>query len=368
MTWYRSKKLRLPVGPTFSSSPGWTSLALNDSTRKVGGIFQMPPGVASHTITRAACRVGPITGTSPTYRISIQGVTTGGIPDGTIKGGGTPASATFQPTTANQALLLSLDNSYSAIPGELLAVVVDYSAGTVDGSNHAQLSYTVTSALDCALNPYGVDFQASWTKRTEAAPFGIGTSSDLWGEGLFDAIGSTGVFANSSTPNEYGICFQVPSYYSHIRVDGFQFMPVSFAVGGEHTATIYSGGGVSDTTALESVVFDSDTIQGNRRNVVLFDSATPIELAGGQSYRIAIRPNSTQTANINFVSVSDEDLWDTTPLEQSSHYTTRAGGSWTDTLTRKMPWALLVSEVELAAGGGTAGFTGIRGVSRRLGT
>lgn len=369
MTWHSSKKLRLPLGPTWASNPGWTNLAMNSAARQVAGIMQLPPGSASYTLTRAACRIGTITGTSPTYRISIQGVGATGVPDGTIKGGGTPASATFVPSAANTAILIDLDNSYSASPGEWIAIVVDYSSGSVDGSNFSNIGYTVTSALDAGLQPYGLDFQASWTKRSESGPFGVGTTTELWGEGLFNNPGLTGTFANASSPNEYGICFTVPSYYSHLRISGFQFSPSSFVASGSHTVTIYDGGDVSDTTVIESVTLDSDTVYSNRRNVILFDSSDPITLVGGSSYRIAIRPDSTQTARLYYADVSDVNLWDATPLEQSSCYTTRAGGNWTDNTLRKMPWALLVREVELtASGGGSAGFTGIRGLSRRLGT
>lgn len=343
----------LPLGPQFTSSPTVSGLALNDSARKVAGVFQVPPGVTTHTITRAACLVTAVTGTPPTYRISLQGVDSSGLPDGTVKGGGSAASTTFTPTTTG-VKLLTFANSYAAAPGEKLAVVVDYSTGTVNGTNYATLGYTTNSSLICQLNPYGIDYQASWTKRNEAGPFAVGTASDLWGIAYDTLAASTSAFQNSSSPNEYGMKFTVPSMFDGIAVKGLAWVPTSITSGGLFTLSLYNGGGASDTGVLQSLVFDSDCIQSNRRAEILFEDDTLTELAGGSSYRIAIRPNSTQTITLYYNEVNAVGIWDQSALKQNSQYTTRAGGNWTDTSTRKMPFELLLAGIGLASGTSSA--------------
>lgn len=346
-----SQGIYLPLGPTWSSSPAWTSLALNSSTRKVSGIMQIPGGSAAQTITRLACRTGTITGTSPVYRISLQGVDALGLPDGVIKGGGLPVIKTFTPATANAVILLTLDNSYAGAPGEWVSVVVDYSSGIVDATNHAQFGYTIGSSLDCGLQPYGMDFQAAWTKRNEAGPFGLGTAGELWGEGLFDSV-ATLTFANASSPNEYGMAFAVPAYFGSIGLRGLISAVSGPTTGGTSTLSLYAGSGAADTTLLASVVIYHDMLQGNRRQPLLFDDPTLPVLTGGASYRIALRADGTQTIAVYYQAVNSAAHWDAGPLLQNARYTTRAGGTWTDTATRKMPWELILSDV--TGGGGSS--------------
>src|SRR5262245_6559267 len=106
---------------------GFGTLALNQSTDTMEFIWDSYDN--GLVISRLGFRYGTRTGTPPTYRISLQGVDGSGLPDGTIKGGGSPASATFTPpadTSWNSTWQwINLSNTYTtANRGEKLATVI----------------------------------------------------------------------------------------------------------------------------------------------------------------------------------------------------------------------------------------------------
>ena len=123
----------------FSGKPGPAAAMIYDAAVKNGTrIVARSTSPITHIIFPC---VG-ITGASPVHRVSIQGVTSEGLPDGTIKGGGSPASATFTPTVGRNRIALA--NAWSpATIGEAFSVVVEYSSGTVDFSNAATLIWAV---------------------------------------------------------------------------------------------------------------------------------------------------------------------------------------------------------------------------------
>src|SRR5438105_4685448 len=89
-----AKYLLINPGYQVGSSYVPTSFALDQTTDQIEYIFQAAEAI---TITRLGFRYGTRTGTPPTYQVSLQGVDGTGVPDGTVKGGGSPASATFTP-------------------------------------------------------------------------------------------------------------------------------------------------------------------------------------------------------------------------------------------------------------------------------
>src|SRR5690349_17324025 len=80
-----------------SASLSLVTFALDASNDALEIIFQAREAI---TISRLWFRHTAITGTSPVYQISLQGVDASGNPDGTIKASGN-AKATFTPTAGN---------------------------------------------------------------------------------------------------------------------------------------------------------------------------------------------------------------------------------------------------------------------------
>lgn len=122
--------------PQDSLSHGATSTAfighdLNNSNRYCAGILR---ATTDDVVNRVAVIMESLTGTSPVYRVSIQGVGAGGVPDGVIRGflgNAKSDTATFS-TGLN---LVTLDETWTPTVGELYAVVIEHESGTINASN-----------------------------------------------------------------------------------------------------------------------------------------------------------------------------------------------------------------------------------------
>lgn len=94
---------------------------------------------------------------SPTYLVSIQGVSAStGDPDGTIKGGGSPASSNWSPS-ATGLQWVTLDNSYNVSAEEVISIVVE--DGT-SGTNPDASNYVDMGSMDLQITKNTMPFQA----------------------------------------------------------------------------------------------------------------------------------------------------------------------------------------------------------------
>lgn len=350
-----AKNAKWPLFEMAMSTPSLNSLSLNDSDNSIAVVFQAPVD-ASVTITRIGVRLTSITGTTPNYKASIQGVATNGDPDGTIKGGGSPNSAVFSPSglgwSAASWHWVTLDNSYVTTPGEFLSAVIVYDSGTVNGSNLASFAYYLTGVSSELSLPCALDFQTAWTPRSGLPLVAIGTASRPYFFPLKAAANQ--IFTNAST-NEYGFAFTVPSgWCSTYKVAGVRVL-YSMPAAGTMAMNLYNGGGAADTTVLQSVTgMDGDySAAANRQHDFYFTTSPLVTLTAGNTYRIAFKG---ETANNNtlyyadFEAAADRDAY---PFGQNVLWTSRAGGNWTDIATRT-PYVTLLLE-DITGGGGSGG-------------
>lgn len=152
---------------------------LSNANRFVAGILR---ATTDDTINRVAVMMESLTGTSPTYRVSIQGVGAGGAPDGVIKGATNNAksdTATF--TTGIN--LITLDETWTPTPGELFAVVVEHQSGTINGSNFRRFRVGYEPMMTYG-HPYGI--------------FGDGTDTIVPSLPTMAAVTTTGLFTPQS--------------------------------------------------------------------------------------------------------------------------------------------------------------------------
>lgn len=350
-----------PFEPAVGSGiPAYTNFTLDGSTDALEYIFQAPPGAASYSITRLGVRLGTITGTTPTYRLSLQGVDGSGNPDGTIKGGGTPASVTFSPSglgwSNNTWHWVDLDNAYSASPGELLAHVVDYSSGTVDGSNNASFTSTVGTNYTNLAFPYSITNNA--TVRTKVATAmacrAWGTSSVAYD---FPSLSFTSTTYNSgSTPDEYALKWTLPADWgATYKVRGVRVM-LGLAAAATMTVKLYDSDG---STVLQDIAWDTDHTTGTsaRWKQILFNESSLSSLSFGTAYRIGFVPSSATNHSINYMDVDAAADWDAWPGGQNVLTSTRTdAGAWTDTTTRRLFCELVLADITEPSGGGTTFF------------
>lgn len=340
----------------FSTLPAFTTFTLNQSTDQWEVIFKADnDGQGNLTITQVGFRYGARTGTPPTYKISLQGVTNG-VPDGTIKGGASPASVTFTPpadTTWNNGWRwLTLDNAYTAAPGEDLALVIAYSSGTIDASNCS--SFTTTISNTANLNPFSINNDAG--VRTVAGVtttpiFGYATADRAYGRPL-DSI-ATITYQSGSSPNEYGMKFTDPAGISDTYKIGC-FVPMTApAAAGTFLVQLYDGGNAGDTTVLQDVQHDTDNQSSNsaaRPMIIPFNETSPTALTFGNSYRVSILAQTATNVLLYSLSVATASDWDAWPGGQNFMLTQRSGGNWTDTATSRLIAHMEVIDMTEAAG------------------
>lgn len=327
-------------------------VTLNQSTDAAEFIFQVPEAV---TITKIGMRQSSITGTPPDYKLSLQGVDASGNPDGTIKGGGSPASVTITPGAGDTGAFAwkTLDNSYAASRGEFLAIVFAYTGSkTIDSSNRVSWSLNV-GTLERNNFPYATFNDNGSRTRYETSIFGYASASKAYGFPAKDC--STLAYNSGSSPNEYAMAFNIPTTFcATYTVVGVRF-PILPGASTTLDAKLYSGTGAGDTTVLQSVTFDSDVVQAAATMKVVelyFDESTLSTLNAGSGYRLSIVPGSATNQTLVYVDVSAVADWDAMPYGQQVWTSTRAGGNWTDVTTRRLVMELILADVTQAAGGG----------------
>jgi len=337
-----------------STTVGFTTFALNGSTDQWEVIFQMPEDAI---LTTASFRYGLRTGTPPTYKISLQGVDASGNPDGTIKGGGTPASATFTPpadATWNSTWQSQIfANSYAAARGEYLALVIAYDSGTVDGSNNS--TFTVGNTMAGIVGfPYSISNDAGSRTRSANYPcFSVASASKVYGMPSLAAVAQS-----ITTTTEAALKFTLTSGISStFQVVGAQFLLSALAAGQTLTMTLYDGGGASDTTPLQIVTLDSDYISANGTRFISipFDEATLSTLTIGNSYRLSLICSSG-TNTLQGLTVNAAADWDAWSGGQQFALSTRSGGNWTDTTTSRPFIELILADLTGGGGGSSIAF------------
>lgn len=319
---------------------------LDATTDQMEYVFQAEEAC---TITSLGYRQGVRAGTPPTYKISLQGVTDG-LPDGTIKGGGSPASKTFTPPAStawdNTWQWLTLDNTYTCTRGEVLAIVIAYSTGTIGVANSITATHDLIGFTGRQGFPYAIQNNAgSRTKSTQIPIYGYKSSTTTYGL-PFPTIVST-QFSSDSTPSEYALAFTRPTAAvgATYAVMGARFHMTTPAAAKSFSMNLYEG-----TTVRQTVTWDSDNMRlvGNSSQYVelLFTDSALFQLSYGTEYYLSLLALST-TANVAISMVTANSAQDAAVSGSGTYYkATRAGAAWTlDTTTRPMITLLLQNEV-----------------------
>jgi len=323
------------IGAVTGVAPGFsTATVLDANTEKVGWCFSTDEAV---TITRLGFRYGARAATPPTYRISIQTCDPStGNPDGTPLGGGSPASATFTPpadtTWDGTWRWVTLSNSYAATRGQVLAIVVDYSSGTIDGTNNSSFTVRGTGLSGNLAFPYAlVDTTGSWAKQSANTPiFGYSSASVTYGVPL-EAVTLTQYHANS-TPDEFALKFTVPAAScATFQVVAARCLIRAGVAGTTVVATLYEG-----TTSRQTATWDTDLVSTTSASdltlEVNFDESSLSDLPCGTAHYVGFAPSATSNSFALRTYDMDSNA-DLAPFPGGSdfHLATRTdAGSWTE--------------------------------------
>lgn len=320
------------------------NMAMDSSTDGMWIIFQAP--VTGPILSHVSMRLGALTGNSPTYVISLQGVAADGTPDGTIKGGASPASVEITPAAglAGTCPTWALANSYDTSAGEWLAFVLAPKAGTtIDGSNNWSFTYRCSTSVTCwfASKTATID-SGTPTARATALPFGISDGTTWWGEGLYDtsAYATTG-----SSPAYAGNLFTLPAGMGDTVTCWGAWTPMYQSSAGKTvTASLLNAA----DGVLAATTWDDDTRLGGSR--VFWDDG-PIPLTCGTPYRVV-----WTSADANFrhyyIKAATAAMLDVWAWQRIPVWTQGSPGSWTDTAGKRSLGGIILSGITEPAGGG----------------
>lgn len=357
MTTANLTRILTPItGVGFAGTPSVSNHVVDASTEGVAFVFDAKD---TNAITHVGFRYGARTGTPPIFIAGIEGVSvTTGFPDGTYKGGGTPASGTFTPpaSTAWDGTWqwVALDNSYTPALGERLCIAIRYSSGTIDGSNNSSFT-TNWSSLNPVLAsfPYAVrNTGGTWTNQTSAAAFGLRTASSRYGAIIPNLYATRSA---STVGHRQAMKVNLPAGFgTTYRVRGVRTTAsLALATGKTPLAKIWNAGGAIASKAMDTEQIGSATSGAYRCAECIFDTA--VDLNFGTDYYFGFEVADATSAGVLIYGTQFASADDNT--EDGGSYcclSTYNGSVWTDDTTVR-PWMeLILDDITEPSGGGGA--------------
>ena len=300
-------------------------------------------------ITHVGVKIFSDAGTPPTYKVSIQG-NASGFPDGTIKGGGSPASATFETSTWDGYSFhwIELDNSYTpSSVNEEIWVVIEHDSGTIDTSNYSHFVKAFRSLfqMDRGLN-LAADTTNNWsTKTSEASPspaIGLRTASERFGY-VADSNNMRVITTISTNGHRQAIKFEIANA---VTIDAISIM-ADIEASGDVTFGIWNSAGTLLASATTDATSFSGTLSIYRYTLSL---ASPYTLDAETTYYIGIERVSA-SCSLPYTDYTESDDRLTTPLGTDACFSSWDGSSWTDVLTR-VPYNIGLHVTDVATSGG----------------
>lgn len=334
----------------FYSPPTWSygsfgTTDLNSSTLKSGAFFRS----IGKQITKVRLNFASVA-TPPVYQVSLQGLSAKVTPSGTDLGGGSPTLTTFTPVAGSQDITLT--NAYTPTLGDDVAIVVEYSSGTIGASNHAVLNIRI--GTNTAQNPGILSFNGtSWTgtsgQQTPTSAIHSDGSLPLY-MGTITAISSID-FNNASTTKEYGIHFIPDVNYS---INNLLVQTAGNAGNGK--LTIYDG---SNTvlTGSDNVTTTQTDYNGSPTEGWCIVPITSLTLSAGSDYYLAYSPTSASNIRVRKITFADqagkEAIFGSANFVQRN---TIGSGAWTEDAASFCEMSLFSNG--LSGSGGGSSYTG----------
>lgn len=303
------------------------------------------------------------------FKIGLQGVTTGGLPDGTYLASGN-GFAEFQPSSGNNGLAVAVSlgvNTVTLTAGQLIAVVIGIGSGFV-ALDSLTVSYGGPVSGTRGGFPVPLTNNAgTWTKSSsfDEPLFGMRSASTCYGWPYSAQIAST-----YSSTTEKGMLFNIPTNIcSTYKVRGIRYLgdAQGSSTSAYRIANIYSGVLSANPTILQStnnVIYNYFALAGSNGRIITLMFNGLSTLSAGTNYAVGI--SSSTAANEEIYSMAqiaagDFDAW---PGQQMTQLVTRTlgafppvsgnGNAFTATATNRPYMELLLSDMTAPAGGGGA--------------
>ena len=328
--------------------------ATGEKAAYVGRVW-FPARTGTKAVRRVGFRFGAVTKAGGSaLTISLQDVSTSSgppaNPDGTQDQTVAVANgdAAFASNTWYRSGTLSADRTVTY--GDLLAVVVEFDGSGRLGSDSVALAYLFTSGDTSNYSVHGAQVllnTGSWALQTGVPnvvlEFDDGSFGTLDGSAPMSAL-NTHTYSSSSNPDEYALEFVVTA---PVKIDAIWAVVGPGSASANLDLVLYSG-----TTALQTVSVDGNTA-GASNNRQLLVPIPETELSTGTTYRIAVKPTTTNNVNAFSFDVDDANQL-VCNGGTGMTYTTRVdAGSWAAaTATRCLFAGYRVSSIHDGTGGG----------------
>lgn len=322
-----------------STGPTLNLTTLNSADDQIATILQIP--YDNLLITRVGFRYGAGTGTPPTYRLSLQSVDGSGNPTGTIL-----ASTTFTPpadTTWNGTWRW-LNVLYATTQGEILAIVIDYSSGTISGVNNSSFTEGIGNMSFATGFPYeSHNLNATgWLKQGATFPCMAldchTADANLTPYILGYPIQSLFATDLSAANTRQALSFDLTGVFTTTKVVGFRFLG-KMAAGGSVKIVEPSG---------STFTVDTDWLNGGGSSYSYYQIylQNPVTLftGGFNHWKIGIEYVDVAVGmrGITLASSTDAQAFYGEWYSQVAHLATYSGGVWTEDYTTKLFASLII--------------------------
>ena len=318
--------LNLSAGNSLKNSNAGVSDFTIDSATDVWSAIIRPEKTI--TIDQVAVLCVSITGApAPLFRASLQGVTTAGVPDGTILGGGSPNSGTFTPVLGINWVTLS--NSYGTTKNEDIALVIEDDAGgqAADSTHHASVRSRIFQFFTYGPPYVAQDTGGGYARQTDLTPsYGLRLASatdDVLGDPWQSHITADGAVSGANDISAMSVVISA-SFGRRVKIHGMQvscFSAADFRVGiWDSTASPAS---VVVTRTLDEDI--SDTGQNNDC-LVYWDG---VWLDTGAQYYAGLETLSAASGYVYGTSYATDDSLSAVQGYPNNNLFTNTAGSWT---------------------------------------
>lgn len=308
-------------------------LSLSASGWKVGASCIAP---RAFDLTSVYVYKNSITGTSPTYQVSIQGVDANGMPDGV-----SVETKTFTPTITGWEEIV-LTTPVSLALKEQYAIVVEYSSGTINGSNFC--NFGVRQSSSSVDMPHALQNTGSWARLNyHSALYPVDENGVIAGNAIganaMTPASSTSIYFNTSdTYYEYGNKISMPftgtvvGIVAQIRLNN---------VSSTGTICVYDAA----DTLIDSLNIDTSHVVQNTGFINVFLPLAAHNVTAGDVMRYTLKATSGSGFYVGVSQILLENAEDESCLTGRSagsvNLTYRAAGAWTDEaskLIKMIPW------------------------------
>jgi len=326
---------------------GLNALPLDATGKELAGGY-----IADSTdaITHVGVRVGGTVASPPIYRVSLQGMGSTGLPNGTILGGGSPASATFNGSgwSVNTFHWIALDNPYTPTVGQIILPTLDYSSGTIGASNRISFIQGWTNFI-ASTRLQGLYTTANWgnVNRTGRPAIAVRTANTRFG---LPIVGTAPTQVQLGTAGHRdALKFTLPEFFSTITCYGFRVTckppNTTFKLG------IWDSSG----TEVAAETIDNATLSGIGDSYITCGFSAPVTLSPSVAYYAGIERTGGTACGLVHAELSEANDQLAFPLGTAACRATWNGSAWSDNTTfRPLSLELLISDI--TGGGGGAAF------------